>query len=635
MKISIPINLKTINSDTLPVYYEQIRRARSERVFICILEPIFTPGALDGVTERLSSAIRYFKDREVEVGIWVSAFGHGRPLYSDMGVGELGSYDPIVGLDGGSTPFGLCPLGEKFREDYLSAIKRLSELSPDLIMLDDDFRFNRGKDYFVGCFCQKHTEEYYRRVGERIDKSELKRLIFSGAGNKYRSAFMDMLGDTLVDFAKDIRASVDSVNPKIRLGVCSVRESIDYDGVDPLTVARAFAGETQPFTRASGAPYGADIIGPIEFTRMQFSESLGQGVEIFSEGDTYPRPRYNCPSSRLELYNYALVADGLGDGRLDYIIDYNHSPDYETGYLDRYIEDAPVREALSDIFRGKSAVGVRILDRRHKLREWELPSDTDETLVRKLSMAAENPSVRFLSFNSIPTVYSGSDYPVMIMGENAREIDRAVLKNGAILDSLAARILMEQGIDTGLKSAVRVAPSEEYFIHADECEVGVDTGRNMGMTAAEGAIALSVYKPSGLVASYSYTNALGERFMVLGCEGYFASANPSFENSYLRQKSLVDFIEDGGVRLPAVSLKSPGLYILAAKGQGETSVLLINYSPDEIRHSDVRLDGEYGKLSAVLRSGVMRDYTQGITLNKDKVNIDYISAYGMVAFSVK
>ena len=631
MKISVPINIKTLNERTLPIYSEQLKRASAERVFICILDPVFTTGALDGIIDRLSMSVSYFKECGIEVGIWISAFGHGRPLYDDIEEGELGNYDPMVGLDGGSTPFGLCPLGEKFRRDYLGAVKRLAELSPDLIMLDDDFRFNRGNAYFVGCFCDKHIEDYYARIGERIPKSELAALIFRGGENKYRSAFMDMLGDTLLDFSRDLRETVDGVNPSIRLGVCSVRESIDYDGADPLDIARALAGGTEPYTRASGAPYGGDIIGPAEFTRMQFAESACEGVEIFSEGDTYPRPRYNCAASLLELYNYALIADGSGSGRLDYLVDYNHSPEYETGYLDRFIEDAPIREALEKMFRGKRADGVRIYNNRHKLRTWVLPDDTDEATVRRLPMAAENPAVRFLSKNSIPTVYTESDYPVMIMGENARDIDRDVLKNGAILDASAAKILLDAGIDTGLCNAVPTKPQEEYFVLEDECEVGVRTEKNIGMTVAEGAEILSIYRPSGLAASYSYVNGLGERFLVLGCEGYLVKANPSYENSYLRQKQLVDFIEKGK-RLPFVIDKTCGLYAIAARGNGETSVMLINTSADDLRSSEIRLDGEYSRVSEVLSSNP--DCPVRISLSGDKAEIKNIPAYSMAAFSV-
>ena len=39
--------------------------------------------------------------------------------------------------------------------DFPEAMKKLAELKPDMIMLDDDFRINgRTRHYHFGCFCK-------------------------------------------------------------------------------------------------------------------------------------------------------------------------------------------------------------------------------------------------------------------------------------------------------------------------------------------------------------------------------------------------------------------------------------------------------------------------------------------------
>ncbi len=635
MKISIPISLKKVNSETLPIYYEQIKKACAERVFLCFPGSLCTSsGLIRRSPEVISEAIKYFRAGGIEVGVWVDSFGHGRPLYSSETDPELEKYQPMVGLDGGSTPYGLCPLGESFEKDYIEGIKLLAALGPDLIMLDDDFRFNRGNAYYMGCFCPKHIKMYEKLLGESVSPSRLSELIYSGGKNKYRTAYMDMMRNTLESFAAKLRAAIDEIDPKIRLGACSVRESVDYNGTDPARIAKILAGSTKPFTRTSGAPYGgADVIPPIEFTRLQLASLSDKDIETMTEGDTYPRPRYACSYRVLALYNLALIADGSDTGRLDYLIDYNSRPDYEVGYLERYAKEKPIREGLAELFAGLSPFGIRVYNKTHKLREWELPEKVDPTLVKRLPLTAENPAAYLLSKNSIPTTYKENELPLIILGENARDIDRALLKNGAILDAASAKILSALGVDTGLISAEPICSETEYFIKEDDSITDVDGGALYGMTAREGAVIHSVYPTDGAdissrtnrVASYSYTNDDGESFLVLGIDRYLSARMPNYDNSYHRQALLISWIEARGVRLPLVSLKNPNLYTLAAKGDDRLAVLLLNVHLDDIEAPKIRLDGEYGSIEFLGCSG---------KLSGDTVTLSDISPYGFAAFKV-
>ena len=608
MKRSAPISLKTLNKETIPEYVRLVRECGASRVFL------YHPGAihlssamLHREPERIRAAIDAFRGSGVEVGVWVESFGHGRPLYSTADEGEeLSVYTPIVGLDGASTPYGLCPLGERFREDYLDGIRRLAELSPDIIMLDDDLRFLRGGSYLMGCFCDKHTEDYYRRIGERVDKAKLPSLIFTGGKNKYRTAYMEMLRDSLLAFATRVRETVDKVDPKIRIGACSVRETLDYDGTDQAELARAFAGATKPFTRTSGAPYGGtDIIPSVEFTRLQLSRLAGAGVETLTEGDTYPRPRYNTPSKVLELYNLALSADGCADFGLDYVFDYNHKPDYELGYVERYVRGAATRRRVEELFSGKRAVGVRIYDKPRKICEWELGEEFDEKTARRIPMWAEGPYAAYVAENTVPTAFCDTGYPVLLIGENARGVDRAVLKNGAILDITSAKILEEMGVDTGLESVVcAIAPACEYFPAFDDFEPDVDNGAHKKIKVRRGALIQSVFMPEGTPASYTYENAEGERFLVLATDAYPGAANKNYTSSYFRQKQLISFVEGCGKPLPAVCEKCPCLYMLCSEGEdGSLAVLLINSHPDEIIFPTLRLGDEYSSVEFLGCSG--------------------------------
>ena len=636
MKISVPLNIKTLNKESLPEYYEQIKAIGADRVFICSLSQIACESdTVRKNPEPLRYAISYFKERGLEVGVWLSTLGHGRALYSDAESSELGSYQPIVGLDGKSTPYGLCPLGEKFVADFTEGLKLVASLSPDIIMFDDDLRFNRGALYYMGCFCEKHKGIYAKKIGERISGDELRELIFAGGKNKYRTAFLDMLEESILDFCAKARAAVDEINPSIRMGTCSVRESVDYDG-GAEKMAEILAGGTKPFLRTSGAPYGFDIIEPAEFTRLQLAAYKALGIETLTEGDTYPRPRYNLPYNLLRLYDLILIADGKADCRLDYLLDYNHKPAYDPSYIQRYAKDMPIFKKTSELFSGKSAKGIYVYDRLHKLKEWELPETVDPSLVRRLPVLAENPAAKLMSRNGISTSFEKTDYPIALFGENARGIDRSDLKSGAVLDVRAAEILQGMGVDTGLLSAEKIKPTSEYFPLERDGAVDVDGGASYGMKVKPEAEVHSIYftadgeKTENIqempVASYSYVNAEGERFLVLGADVYLSSKIPNFTESFYREAQLKEWIEAAGKKLPAKTFGNPNLYVYTAGDDSTLAVLLVNAFADEIPSPEVFLDGEYKEIEFIAGSG---------RLMGDRLVLSEICPYGYAVFSVR
>jgi hypothetical protein len=235
-------------------------------------------------------------------------------------------------------------------------------------MVDDDMRFNLRKQYFsLGCFCPEHLKQYYDLVGEELPPEEIENRIFTGGPNHYRSQYFKMMGKTLLDFAADMRKTVDRVDKTIRLGACICSSIWDCSGAEPLRLAKTLAGKhTRPFLRIAGAPYhNVNILPIIERSRLQKAWLGDADVELMCEGDTYPRPRYNVPSRPLELFDFAMACDGTVGGMLQYAFDYTHSLSYEQGYAKRLGRNRPVREAAMALFAGKSAVGVEVFDAQH------------------------------------------------------------------------------------------------------------------------------------------------------------------------------------------------------------------------------------------------------------------------------
>ena len=146
-----------------------------------------------------------------------------------------------------------------------------------------------------------------------------------------------------------------------------------------------------------------------------------------------------------------------------------------------------------------------------------------------------------------------------------------------------------------------------------------------GMKVKPEAKILSVYLPDESVASYSYVNARGERFLVLGYDAYHDTGCPNFINSYYRQAQLTDWIESCETKLPVVSKKNPSLYFITARSNESTAVLMINMSMDDIRHPVIHLDKKYSNANFVCSHG---------SLDSDTLQTESIPPFGYVAFEL-
>lgn len=626
-KLSVPISMNTLNDKSIFEYIELAQKCKADRIFICGQKNFYEKDSeVFTKHEVLKKNISIFRENGFEVGVWVTGFGHGAPLSHQTDATES-PYTQIEGINGEVGRYANCPLDQNFVEAYAEGIKRIAELKPDIIMIDDDFRMNGRQGYYFGCFCPRHMKEYYKRLGEKPPREQLESLMFTGGKNKYRSAYFELSGEVLLNFAKTMRAAVDSVDPTIRLGSCGTNENWDFCGTDMIELAKAFAGDTAPFARICGAPYWREnIIHVIEASRQQFAWAKDTGVELFAEGDTYPRPRYNVPSKLLELFDLTLYADGTSDGQLAYVFDYTYRPEYEVGYVDRYVRNEPIRNATKEIFEGKKAVGVEVFNSYHKVENFVLSKKIDK-IANKLVHAVVPPSRTLICGNSIPTAFEECGYPVLVIGENARYIEREKLKNGAILDTTAAEILKARGVDVGLVSAVKKNYSQEYFVASDETVIGISTYGQNAIECDSRAIVHSRYLPDNVTASYTYENGEGERFYVLGYDHFLSTENVNYMNNYHRQSDLVRASEWlCGKKLPAVAFKHPRLYILASKNEEGMAVSLSNVFLDDIYDCEIQLDKEYSEIKFVNCSG---------KLVNDKVYISWIPPYGFAAFEVK
>lgn len=170
------------------------------------------------------------------------------------------------------------------------------------------------------------------------------------------------------------------------------------------------------------------------------------------------------------------IADAK-DGIMKYALDYNHIVDYERGYTIRHQRNAKAYDWIMRNMSGKPAVGVRIYESLHKLRDAEIQEkDADSTAI---FWQFGSPAGKLIADASIPTVYEGEGICGAAFGENVKQVPNEAFARGLIVDWRGAELLEEMGVSVGLREKGAAASETFFYENADGGRffvVNFDTG---------------------------------------------------------------------------------------------------------------------------------------------------------------
>ena len=633
-KISVPIMEDTLNEQSRVEYLKWLKEANIERVFIS-MHPINRGDVSAKSLEIIRETAKFFKDNGIEPAVWVGrSIGHGSSLLMEKDIGEMDIEECVVSLLGTIIKDTHCPLNQQFIDDIAKCVQDIAKTGVQMIMLDDDFRMSQRAEGWC-CCCDKHLALMSEKCGEPVTRELLRERAFKGGKNKYRDAWLDSQAYGLRKMAEAIRKAVDEVSPDICVGTCSAWGPWDLDGIDALELTKILAGKNKPFMRTLGAPYWATGDIPLPFTieieRMFASFCDNEDVEKMSEGDPWPRPRYNCPASYVEVFDGALRAAGAHNGILKYMFDYVSTPEYETGYVEHHIHNLTLFEGISKMFAGGKQEGVCVCVYPHKSRNAEYPDDFFEFNWHESEMPY--PSGNILATSAIPSVYGEAGMCSLIFGENIRYALPEFYEKGAILDAWSAKYLHEQGVDVGIDKILSFGKTNiirESFTD-DNQDTLIKNGacRLLDAQYKKGVIKESVCVVDGeeRVVSYRYENAKGQKFFVLNFSVEEQAGNLSLLNSYARQNCLIRAIEwIADKKLPAKCVKHPQLYMVCKRKENSLAVGLFNCFADSILKPVIQLDKSYQKVQFLGTNGEMK--------GDEVILTQEIPAFGCVAFEV-
>ena len=659
-----------IREDNIGELLTRLKEAQTDRVFFTFNTVLSDPDTLEKEIEKFRKKAAPFRENGIKVGIWIyPTLGYGNPAGA-MTLGKntnftrkrmlfVRSKDNYLQKKQKYVYGAFCPADKNFAKAFAQFVAVMAK-ETDLIIFEDDFSISGIDLLEMCCCCRLHMKEFNRRVGGNFTPEQLAEKIYEEGPNEYRDAWYRLKRDTMLDFLKTVRDAVDEVSPATRIGLCAHNSSFDLNGASLEEQAKTIAGNTKPFVRLSGAPYWevATLGTNIETARLTAHWMDGTGVETISEGDTYPRPRYRVPANSLESFDMILRADGKADGILKYMLEYSSDVLYEKGYIERHTRNLPVYRLIDRLFKGKEDAGVNLYEKQRKIGQYVFDeTEPFEVSAPYLIFDTVIPTALVMAKdNSLPTAFGAEGYANFVFGENARDIDPEILKNGAVLDFKAAKILAERGIDVGFDGYSRMKkPNSEYFCERKD-SVLVETpnadhsGQFFFMHLKKGAVTDSIfgykrnkvslfygaeYAEETFPACYRYENKSGMRFVVYSFTASTVQVRQIFSpwstglfRNYYRQKQLIDGIEWAQKkRLPATCAGNPDLYILCKKKGNSMAVGLWNLCNDSIYDARIRLDAEYTRAQVY--------YNEGTLCGDELCLAKEIPPYGFTFFTVE
>ena len=211
-------------------------------------------------------------------------------------------------------------------------------------------------------------------------------------------------------------------------------------------------------------------------------------------------------------------------------------------------------------------------------------------------------------------------------GENARHLPLNALEQGMILDTQAAKILTERGVDVGIASVGKSFASGRLENFPDN-DIFTRNIPIYELTVKDGMEILSTNESSKgtFPISMRYENANGQRFLIINVDPN--GSELGILKHYLRSRQYADNIPWlCGKKLPAYSYGNPNLYNLCKRNGSELAVGLWNLHADIAFEPVVELDDTYSAIEFIGCTG---------KLLGDKVKLSDIAAFEFAGFTVR
>ncbi len=363
----------------------------------------------------------------IECGWWISIC---------MKSGPREDFTRIKRSAGTLSPFANCPLDEGFKSFYADCVATFAKIAkPSFIILEDDYSIvaaSQGN----GCFCDLHLKEFSRREGREFAREELSAMLYARTPDSIAllRRWRQLIKDSLVDFAKNIRATLDVDSPEIPVGLMQAG-CADKEGDFTYDVCKALAGERHdPFCRFYGTFYNGvrpQDIPTVLFHPIYSLQHSPENLIAFHESDSYPTSRFFTSGAEMRAIMTSAYCAGF-EGSTFQIKESSDIPE-ETAYTKMFARERVKFSALKQAVSKCEMRGVEIC--------YDPFANTVDTV-------PEPYWTQCVGLFGIP--YTSKESSIAFLDKrHARYFDDETLKRylskGLFIDGDAAKILYERG----------------------------------------------------------------------------------------------------------------------------------------------------------------------------------------------
>ena len=430
----------------------------------------------------LADEIRFFEDEGFPVAVWITSLGYG-PMTDPDFLRRFPNYQPLVSPEGATA--AVCSTDAAWRDAVADNVRDFIRAGAKTILFDDDLV--QACRPGVVCACGEHRRRIAARLGVESVTPEQMRDAYAGPPNPLRTACLDAMGESLMDFCRAMRAAADEIDPSVTLATCLSVSQFDLDGVDVPEMVRLLAGEgtPRPFVRMSGATYwpchpgnvrnwGQGLGGVIEFLRWQAALLRAEGIVPMDENDPYPRDSGIVPAELCEAYDRAMIAEG-GIIRNKYILRHNWKTGkgIDSAYLAAHLGGRDEAERIAERADVTSPKAFEIFAPPHFVCDATLPEPCADR--RELLRLCTQPLAGILlAANGALTRYDrDSGAPLAAFGPAAATLPAQWLRRGVVLDRDGANLLRGRGVDMDAEGGIRSIGEWSLFRNAEAGQFAV------------------------------------------------------------------------------------------------------------------------------------------------------------------
>ena len=244
----------------------------------------------------------------IECGWWITTVIKSGP--SD-------DFVRIKRANGTLAPFSSCPLDKTFREHFADCVALFARIAkPSFIITEDDYSIIASAPG-NGCFCDLHLDKFSKRMGKEYTREELSAVLSERTPSALEiiKKWRELMKDTLVDFAREIRKKLDEVSPEIPVGYMQAG-CADAEGDCTYEICKALAGDKHiPFSRLYGTFYNgvtAQNIPTVTFHPIYCRQHIEGDFKFYHESDSFPTSRFFTSGTEMRAIMATVYSAGFG-----------------------------------------------------------------------------------------------------------------------------------------------------------------------------------------------------------------------------------------------------------------------------------------------------------------------------------